>query len=335
MDVVVTGASGHVGANLVRALVARGDRVRVLCRQSTAGFDGLPVEVVRGDVRDLESLRAAFAGAARVYHLAARISLVGDPDGEVEAINVGGAANAARAALEVGVGRLVHVSSIHAFVQRPRDQPLDETRAQVAGPRHPAYDRTKAAGEREVRAQVDRGLDAVIVNPTAVIGPHDLSGSPMGEVFVRLLRRRMPALVSGGFDWVDSRDVAAGIIAAAERGRTGEGYILSGHWASVRDLARLACEITGVRAPRLTVPRWLAHVGVPFVGLASRARGHAPIYTRESLRALAGNRQIRSAKAAVELGYTARPLRETVEAVYADLAERERTPAQLAPVEPS
>ncbi len=329
MDVVVTGASGHLGANLVRALVARGDRVRVLCRQSTAGFDGVPVEVVRGDVRDYQRLCDAFAGAERVYHLAARISLVGDPDGEVEAINVGGAANAARAALEVGVARLVHVSSIHAFTQTPRDQPLDERREPATLPRHPAYDRTKAAGEREVRAVVDRGLDAVIVNPTAVIGPHDLAGSPMGAVFARLRARRMPALVRGGFDWVDSRDVAAGIIAAGERGRAGQGYILSGHWASVRDLAQLACEVAGVRPPRVTVPLWLARVGLPFVALAGRARGRTPIYTRESLRALEGNRHICRDKAEAELGYAVRPLRDTIEAIYADLAARERRPAQL------
>ena len=329
MDVVVTGASGHLGANLVRVLVARGDRVRVLRRRSTAGFDGVPVEVAQGDVRDLPSLRAAFAGAERVYHLAGRISLVGDPDGEVEAINVGGAANAARAALDVGVGRLVHVSSIHAFVQAPRDRPLDERRDPANGAGHPAYDRSKAAGEREVRAMVDRGLDAVIVNPTAVIGPYDLSGSPMGEVFERLRTGRMPALVRGGFDWVDSRDVAAGIIAAGERGRSGEGYILSGRWASVHDLARLACEVAGVRPPRLTVPLWLARVGLPLVALAGRARGRTPIYSRESLLALESNRHVCRDKAQSELGYAPRPLRDTVEAIFAELAARARTPAQL------
>ena len=147
MTVVVTGAAGHVGATLVRELLRRGRAVRVLVHQHTRAFEGLEVEQVRGDVRSVDSLRTAFAGAEVLYHLAGIISITGDRDGRVAAINVEGVANAAQAALDCGVRRMVHFSSVHAFQQEPLGEPLDETRPRVTDPRASAYDRSKADGE--------------------------------------------------------------------------------------------------------------------------------------------------------------------------------------------
>jgi len=311
MTVLVTGASGHVGANLVRALLDRDRAVRVLARDDARAIDGLDVERVRGDVLHPDTLRAAVDGADVVYHCAARISIVGDPDGMVLRTNTEGPRNVVRACLDAGVRRLVHFSSIHAFDQAPLDQPLDETRPFV-GDKAYAYDRSKAAGSREVLKGVDRGLDAVIVHPTAVLGPHDYKGSRMGRVLLDLYCDRLPSLIQGGFDWVDARDVVSTAIAAEERGRSGEAYLASGHYATVAELAAVVSEFSGKRPPRFVCPQWLAYVGLPFAALAARLTGSEPLFTREALGALRANREIRHDKASRELGHQPRPLRQTV-----------------------
>ena len=334
MTTVVTGAAGHVGANLVRMLLDRGEPVRAVVRRSTAALEGLPVERVTADVCDPASLLRAFEGARCVLHLASLISITGDRDGRVFATNVAGARNVARAARAAGVERMVHVSSIHAFRQDPLHEPIDEGRARVEGPGHPAYDRSKAAGEAEVLAEVAAGLDAVIVNPTAIIGPHDYGPSRMGRFIQQVATRKLPALVPGGFDWVDVRDVCDGILAAAERGRTGENYLLSGQWRPVEQVARLVTELAGVPLPP-TVPLWAAHVGAPFIELWGRARGSEPLYTRESLAALAANRTIRNDKARRELGYAPRPPEDAFEAAYRWFVDAGKIPGRRRALPPA
>jgi dihydroflavonol-4-reductase len=322
MTVVVTGASGHIGANLVRQLLARGDRVRALVHRNTRALEGLDVETVRGDVLDAESLRAAFTGAEVLYHLAAVISIVGDAHGKVRAVNVVGAENVARAALECGVGRMVHCSSVHAFDMTRRGS-IDET-----GPRVPddaayaAYDRSKAEGERRVRAVIADGLDAVILHPTGVIGPIDFEPSRMGRVLLRLYRRSLPSLVAGGFDFVDVRDVAQGLIAAAKQGRGGESYLLSGHHRSITEVAAIAQGVTGKRPPRLTLPIGVVRLGVPLMRVIAAVTGSEPLYTAESLQALRGTCEIDSTKARRELGYSARSTVESVRDAYRWFADR-------------
>lgn len=309
--VVVTGAAGHVGGNLVRALLDQGRRVRVLVRGDTRALEGLDVERVQGDVLDLDSLKAAFDGAEVVFHLAALISITGGQHGRVHRVNVEGPRNVATACLDRKVRRLVHFSSIHAYAPRPKDRPVDETRPFV-GEDAPAYDRSKALGQQEVLAAVQRGLDAVIVNPTAVIGPHDYKPSRMGAVQRMLYRRKMPSLVAGGFDWVDVRDVVAGALAAERQGRTGQNYLLSGHWASFPEFARLVQQVTGIPVPSLVVPLWLAYVGAPFVQAVAGLTGTMPLYTLEALHALRCYGPVSHEKAATELGYRPRPLEETL-----------------------
>lgn len=323
VTVVVTGASGHVGSNLVRELLRRGRRVRAVVHQRQSGLEGLEVERVRADVCDPDSLRRALEGAEVLFHLAAIISIDGDRGGRVPAVNVEGVANVCQAALDAGVRRMVHVSSIHAFRQEPLEEPLDETRAQVADDRaYPAYDRSKARGEQRVRAAIERGLDAVIVNPTAVIGPNDFEPSRMGRTFLDYAHRRLPAMVPGGFDFVDVRDVVASALAAEEKGRTGENYLIGGHPLAIEELFALFERVTRVRPPRLTAPLWAARIGVPFVMAWGRLTGQEPLYTSDALHALGGNRNVRHEKAARELGHDPRPTHETVEAIHESFLER-------------
>jgi dihydroflavonol-4-reductase len=317
MTVLVTGASGHIGGNLVRALLDRGTEVRALVRNDTRALDGLDVDRAPGDVLDPKSVNNAMRGAQAVFHLAGLISVDGDRQGLMKQTNIQGTGNVVDACLGTGVKRLVHFSSIHALASQPEDETIDETRPLVRGSSMLAYDLTKARSEDEVQRGVKEGLDAVIVNPGAVIGPFDFKPSPMGEVILNLLKRRMPALVGGGFNWVDVRDVVKGAIAAMEKGRTGERYLLTGHWLSVVDLAKIVEEVSGVKRPGFVSPMWLAGVGAPFVTAFSRMTRKRPLYTSESLKVLRHHRHITHAKAEKELGYKPRPTRETVEDIVA------------------
>jgi dihydroflavonol-4-reductase len=312
MTVVVTGAAGHIGANLVRALVVQGRPVRCLVHVNSRPIDGLDVEIVTGDVGDLGSLYRAFRGADVVYHLAARMSLSMNDWTALEAVNVNGTRNVVAACLRAGVRRLVHFSSVHALVQEPLSVPVDESRPLVASRRYPPYDRSKAAAEIIVRRAIENGLDAVIVRPTAIIGPHDYQPSYFGEALLRLARHKLPALVTGGFDWVDVRDVVSAAMLAEAQASCGDSYLLSGHWVSMCDIAAGVVEITGVPATKFVCPLWLARTSIPIIKGISRLNGKRPLYTDVSLRALKSNRHISHAKATRELGYQPRPFRETL-----------------------
>jgi dihydroflavonol-4-reductase len=309
---VVTGASGHVGGNLVRALLAEGRHVRALVREDRRAVDGLDVETVEGDILDADSLRRLLKGADTVFHLAARISIVGPEGGLVERTNVVGVRNMIDACLEAGVRRLVHFSSIHAFDTAPNDQVIDETRSLVAGSRHAPYDRSKASGQRAVLDGVARGLDAVIVNPGAVLGPHDYKPSRMGSVILDIYHRRFPALIDGGYNWVDARDVVAGAIAAAEKGRTGESYLLTGHWVHVSELSYIISRLTGRKTPTFATPLWLAGLASYGSLAVGRLRGKVPLLSPGAIHSIRMHRHISHEKATRELGYQTRPFETTV-----------------------
>ncbi|MHB1318978.1 MAG: NAD-dependent epimerase/dehydratase family protein [Anaerolineae bacterium] len=313
--VLVTGASGLVGASLIRALLAQGREVRALVHADRRALAGLDVEQFPADVRDPESLARAMAGVDVVYHLAASISVAADGAPAIASINVLGTRNVVTACLNGSVRRLVHFSSIEALRQEPLDQPMDETRPLVDGDGAATaspYGHSKARGEREVEAGIARGLDAVILNPTAIVGPYDFKPSYAGQALIQLARGRIPALVPGGFDWVDVRDVVAGAIRAERSAPSGTRYLLSGHWHTIREVAQLAASMTGRSAPLITVPLGLADVAAPLLLQVALRTGTPPIYTRATLRMLAGNRQVSHARAERELGYTARPLEASV-----------------------
>jgi dihydroflavonol-4-reductase len=313
MIVAITGANGHIGANLVRSLLEKKQQVRTLVFNDRNGLEGLAVETVRGDVRDPASVERLVAGAEVVYHLAAAVSISGKDWPILESINITGTRNVVEACLKCGVRRLVHFSSIHAITQEPLESPLDEMRPLVDSSDALPYDRSKAGGEREVRQGIEQGLDAIILNPTAVIGPYDFKPSHFGSVLILMARGKLPALVEGGFNWVDVRDVVKAALRAQETAPTGAKYLLSGHWAAVREVAGLVAELTGAPTPRIVVPTWLARTGAPLLNSLNQLTGKRPLYTRASIRALNScNPNIVCDRATSELGYHSRPLRDTL-----------------------
>jgi len=309
---VVTGAAGHIGGNLIRSLLKRGDLVRVLIHRDFRAIDGLDVETVEGDVGNPSELENAFDGADVVYHGAGFISLLLKSRGLLQKINIEGVRNVVNTCLKCRVKRLMHFSSIHAHRQEPLDEFVDEERPFVRDSRWAPYDYSKAMGEREVRKGIERGLDAVILNPTGIIGPWDFKPSHTGDAIIRMATGRLPALVRGGFDWVDVRDVVSAAIKAEETADSGSKYLLSGHWVSVEDMAIFVNKITGVKIPKFVAPLWLAQIGVPFIGAWAALTRTRPLYTTVSLMALRGNHHVSHAKATHDLEYHPRPFKDTI-----------------------
>lgn len=325
----VTGATGHLGINLVLALLSRGCKVRALYRDRKVPAllaAHSAIEWQQGDILDRECLRRAFDGVNGVFHLAGKISIDGDRDGTVWKCNVEGAALVAEVAKARGVDTLVYCSSVHALHVESSRQNLEEGLPLCDGEEgRPMYDRSKAAGLIRVESAACGGFRVVSVLPSAVIGPHDPAPSRMGRVFLDLLHERLPGLTRGGFDFVDVRDVALGMIAAMERQDLSSRYLLGGHFVTIEELAKRASVIAGFRPPRFIAPLTLAKVSAPLALFWSRRRGREPLYTPESIITITNARPIDCTRAEQELGYRPRPLDETLRDIYASF----RDPARI------
>lgn len=311
--VLVTGANGHLGAALVRALLAAGRPVRALVYRNDAALVGLDVERFQGDVRDPDALRRALSGCVAVHHLAAFVSLHAWDEASMVSVNVDGARHVAEAARAAGA-RMIHYSSAYAFHADRTEAVLDESRAYATHPSLPAYDRSKARGSLAVDALVRDGLDAVTLHPTGVLGPFDHGSSHQGRWLRRVAMGRDPALVRGGSDWVDARDVASAGLAAEDPARApaGEHYLVGGRRAEATELAAHAARALGRRPPRLVLPlRPLRAVAPAVDAVAGLFKLRVPL-TRASLHALDTHRAVSSAKAARALDHRPRPLEDTV-----------------------
>jgi dihydroflavonol-4-reductase len=312
--ILVTGATGHVGNVLVRELLAQGERVRalVLPGEDVSSLQGLNVERVEGNVLEPDTLDRALDGVEVVYHLAGLISILPGAEEMMRRVNVEGVRNVAHGALKAGVKRMVHISSVHAF-KRVSDGVVVDERIPFA-PDSPAgaYDRTKAEGTLAVLEAVRKGLDAVIVCPSGIIGPCDYLKSEMGQTIMDFTKAKLHFLVDGAYDFVDVRDVAKGLILAREKGRMGEAYILSGTRVKITQIKKMVQDVAGVESPELVVPYGLARQLASLAEFFYRIARATPRYTRYALRTIRDNSAFCCVKAQTELGYTARPLRETI-----------------------
>jgi dihydroflavonol-4-reductase len=310
-QIAVIGASGLIGNNLCRALLEKGFKVKALVHINSNSLERLDVEKVRGDILDAAGLRKFLDGVDTVFHAAGKISIDGDKDGSMREVNVTGTKNIVEACLSSGVQRLVYFSSIHALQQQPEEE-LDENRPLIEEGGF-LHDVAKSDAEKEVMKGIAQGLDTVILIPTAAIGPNDFQMSLMGQGLVALYNRKIPTLIDGGFDWIDVRDLAKAALAAMEKGKSGERYVISGMWKTVKELAFLVQEITGVPAPKFKTPQWLARMGIPLAKAYSFITHTPMLYTHETLEVLIRcNRNISSLKARRELGFYPRPLAETL-----------------------
>jgi dihydroflavonol-4-reductase len=256
--VFLTGGTGFIGAHVARALVERGERVRCLVRPR-GRRQSLPegVEIVEGDLDCREQLREALAGCHTLYHCAADYRLVVPSAADMHRSNVQGTANVLEAAARAGVGRVVYTSSVGVLGARADGAPATEAEQGAIGEMCGSYKRSKFLAEEVAREWHQRGLPVVIVNPSTPVGELDAKPTPTGQILVDFLNRRLPAYVDTGLNVVDVRDVAAGHVLAAERGRPGERYILGHRNVTLRALLEQLAALTGLAAPRVRLPHWI------------------------------------------------------------------------------
>lgn len=321
VSALVTGGGGRLGNVLVRQLVENGQQVRVLepgaLPESLAGLD---IDFMSGSVLDAADVGRAMDGVGVVYHLAAKIDLNPTKDPMMYTLNVEGTRKVVDACLARGL-RLVHTSSHHALEREPLDQPLTEDKP-LALAEKCEYHRSKAIGETIVLDACERGLDAVIVNPGSMIGPHDYEPSMIGAVLIDVYFGRVPVLLEMLSDYVDVRDVANGMIAAAEKGRRGERYFLTGDVIPVMEMVSLYGELTGAKVPTRALPLWVGWALLPFALAGSAVTKKPPFITADMLRASVSNAVVSHDKARRELGYSIRPLRESLTDAVAWYRER-------------
>jgi dihydroflavonol-4-reductase len=297
----VTGASGFVGANLVRALLDAGWRVRVLVRGPAPSLAGLDVARTTGDLF-VPELAAAMHGSDAVFHVAALYSLWRRDRAALLRVNVEGTRAVLAAARTAGVPRVVHTSSVAALGVRADGRPADENYRSPLARLIGAYKRSKRLAEDEVDRAVAGGQDVVLVNPPTPIGPWDAKPTPTGEIVVRFLRGRMPAYVECGLNVVDVRDVAAGHLAAYTHGRTGERYILGAENLTLRTLLERLAALAGRPAPRLRLPRLIPLVYAALGEALLPPLGLRPDVPLESVRMAKQRMWYDAAKAERELG---------------------------------
>jgi dihydroflavonol-4-reductase len=341
-QVLVTGASGFVGSAVARALVRRGARVRALVRTTSprAHLDKYDIEFVEGDLRDAESLGAAMAGVRYLFHVAADYRLWARDPREIVRNNITATRNIMEAARAAGVERIVHTSSIATLMGKGTigiaDESVRQQEHQVIG----AYKRSKLLTERMVEDMAADGLPVVIVNPTTPIGPSDVRPTPTGRIIVEAASGRMPGFVDTGLNFVHVDDVAAGHIAAIERGKTGERYILGGQNATLAEFLRTIADRIGAPAPVMRIPRRLVYPIAYGAEALAQFTGREPFVTVDGLRMAKLKMYATAAKAERELGFTARPYALGVHDAIAwferngYLGSRRRAPAMAVRAEP-
>ncbi len=325
---LVTGACGHLGSQIVQMLVSRGDRVRVLklAGENDSLLKGLLVECVLGDVRDKNSLRPFFSHQPEeelhVIHAAGIVTIAAKADDNLRRVNVEGTRNMAELCLESKVKRMLYVSSVHALPEKPRGETIREADVFDSRAVSGAYAKTKAEATQIILNAAKSGLDAVVVHPSGIIGPGDQGSNHSNQIFRDYLYGRLPAIVKGGYDFVDVRDVARGCLLSMENGKPGHCYILANRHYEISQLTDLIQKYAGIKRRPLALPLWLVSAFAPLAETLDKCRSRRPLFTRYSLYTLRANDLFSSEKAKTEIGYTVRSIEETMRDIV--LWEQER-----------
>jgi dihydroflavonol-4-reductase len=311
---LITGGTGHIGNVLVRTLVNNGEDVRVLVLpdEDLTPFDGLDVEIFRGNILNLESIKPAFKGIDFVFHLAGIISIMPGKDQLVHDVNVNGTKNVVACAVEAGVKKLIHTSSIHAFKRIEHGFVIDENTPIDPDDTIAAYDQSKAEATLAVIEEAKKGFPAVIVCPTGVIGPYDYKGSELGVLIEGWTKHKVNFLIDGEYDFVDVRDVVNGMILAREKGIPGQIYILSGELIKVGDIWRIVKELLSFNSWSINIPMKAAHFFAKIAQFYYQISRTKPRFTTYSIATLQANANISNAKARKVLGYEPRSLTDSL-----------------------
>lgn len=310
---VVTGASGHIGYALVQELENLGANYRILIRSDSKVFDGLSCEKAYGDVTDPASLEKAFEGADTVYHLAGLIDVGNGKQEALKKVNVEGTKNVVTACKKCGVSRLVFVSSVDAMKPLTGNDIITEPSSYNPDDAESAYGKTKAEASQFVLDSADENFKTTIILPSACIGPYDFKISTVGQMVRMIMRGLMPVSLNfGGYNFVDVRDVAKGIIAAAERGKSGESYLITGEVITADQIIGLISRLSGRKGLRVKMPYSLTIMLAPFAELYYKISGANPVFTRTSVKILRHNCNFSNEKAKEELGFSPMSVEQSV-----------------------
>lgn len=303
IEAFVTGGTGFIGANLVRLLLNEGYAVKALVRPSSNidNLKELDIEIVRGDLNDPD-LDRHLQSSQVLFHLAACYSLWQKDRGALYQNNVLGTRNILAAARRAGIDRTVYTSSVAAIGVGKNGTVVDETHQSPLAELIGDYKKSKFLAEREAKGATDQGQDIVIVNPSSPIGPLDLKPTPTGDIILRFLRRQMPAYVDTGLNFIDVRDVARGHLLALEKGKSGDRYILANQNLSLQQLLEELAQITGLDAPKTTVPLWLPLTVAWLDEKILAPLGKKPSVPLDGVRMSAQKMYYSSSKAVKELG---------------------------------
>lgn len=313
---LVTGAAGHLASTTIMKLKNRGCSIRGLILPNESGIDDEQITYYRGDITKPETLDAFFSGMENdeviVLHMAGLISIQDKVSPAVYNVNVIGTKNIIDKCFQYHVKRLLYVSSVHAIPEPDRITTITEVDHFSKDTVNGAYATTKAEATQLVLDAGKKGLDIVIVHPSGITGPGDLGRNHITQLIQMYLHHKLPMGVRGGYDFVDVRDVADGILSTVEKGRRGECYLLSNRYVPVCELLECMRLATGRKMKKLCSPLWLAKMAAPVAEAVAKLTGTRPIFTKYSLRTMESNGHFCHDKATMELGYHPRDIKDTV-----------------------
>ena len=316
---LVTGATGNLGNSIVRKLLSQGKDIRTLVLPWDKGIMRIPraIEIFKGDVLKPDDLHAFFKVSEGteiiVIHCAGIVSTSWNYSKLVYDVNVRGTQNIVNQCIKSQVRKMVYISSVHALPELPKGQTITETTKFNPDKIIGFYGKTKAKASQIVMdAVTNQGLYATLVFPTGLCGPFDYSYGYVTQLLIDCATNKLPTGIEGGYNFVDVRDVAAGVISACSKGIRGEGYILGNRYVPVSEIIQLVHEQTGSRIIRHMSPIWAAYALLPIFSIYYRAKKHKPLFTRYALYTLKSNSDFSIEKARKKLNYTVRPFKETI-----------------------
>ncbi|MEQ8201173.1 MAG: NAD-dependent epimerase/dehydratase family protein [Syntrophomonadaceae bacterium] len=324
---VVTGAAGHLGSAIILQLIRNRQTVRALVMPMEKHIPE-NAEIYFGDVRDKESIEPCFENLNGreliIIHCAGIVSIATKFDQMLHDVNVTGTRNVVELCKKHHAAKLVYVSSVHAIPEKPNGTVMTEINEfspdQVTG----CYAKTKAEATAYVLAAAKQGLNACVVHPSGIVGPYDYGRGHMTTMIIDYCQRRLTSGVNGGYDFVDVRDVANGVVAACDAGRPGECYILSNRYFKVSEILLMLHEITGKRKIKNFLPLWFVKATAPLAELYYKILRQPPLFTPYSIYTLNTNALFSHQKATHELGYTTRDMKETLSDTVSWLKEMGR-----------
>ena len=312
---LVTGANGHLGSTIINLLLKEKKNIRAFVLENDVLHLDKKVEIIRGNITDKKSIYPLFKDLENkeviVIHCAGIVTIASKFDQKVYDVNVVGTKNIADVALEYKVKKFIHVSSVHAIVEE-KNKTIKEVDKFYPDKVEGLYAKTKAEASNYILDMSKKGLNAIVVHPSGIIGPGNYGKGHLSQLIIDYLNNRLTAIVKGGYDFVDVRDVADGILKAIEKGRVGECYILSNRYFEIKEIINLLHEVTNHKPIKTILPNWFAKLTAPIAELYYKILKQPPLYTSYSIYTLSTNSHFSHEKATKELDYNPRDMKETL-----------------------